>query len=363
MFASSRLRYALALVASAGLAGCSIYADGSDSSDTTGTDQVTQCVHDVIADCYLNQLPADVCADNVLTQCNLGGSDPNDPTCYDDVLRACLESGGDPMLCDLRAQESCGGGTGCDPNIDPTCTPGCQAGDPSCDPYGDCFTRTFDECMSMSGDPEQCRQYADQICGGGTPCDPMTDPNCTPTCVPGDPSCDPGTDCFDRVFADCLAQNNDPMRCIEVATQPCGGGGTPGCDPMTDPSCVPGCDPSTDPTCGGPSCYDQVFRDCLGQGLDPMTCDQEATAACGDPPPTGCDPNDPMCVPPPCGDPPPTGCDPNDPTCPPPPPPGGCDPHDPTCPRPPPPGGCDPNDPMCVPPPQCDPADPMCQYP
>ena len=64
MFAATRLRYALALVATAGLAGCSLYADGSDSSDSTGTDQLSQCVHDVIADCYLNQLPADVCADS-----------------------------------------------------------------------------------------------------------------------------------------------------------------------------------------------------------------------------------------------------------------------------------------------------------
>ena len=267
MLAATRLRYALALVASAGLAGCSLYADGSDSSDSTGTDQVSQCVHDVIADCYLNQLPADVCAQNVLTQCNLGGTDPGDPTCYDDVMRACLESGGDPMLCDLRASESCGGTTpGCDPNVDPTCTPGCQAGDPSCDPYSDCFQRTFDECLSMNGDPEQCRLYADQICGGT------------------------------------------------------------------------GCDPMTDPTCGGPSCYDQVFRDCLLQGLDPMTCDQEASAAYGEPPPPPpCDPNDPMCVPPP-------GCDPADPMCVPPP---SCDPSDPNCPPPPPPPPCAPGDPMC----------------
>ena len=280
MFAATRLRYALALVASAGLAGCSLYADGSDSSDTTGTDPVSQCVHDVIADCYLNQLPADVCANNVLTQCNLGSGDPTDPACYDEVLRACLESGGDPMLCDLRASESCGGPSpGCDPNTDPTCTPGCQPGDPSCDPYNDCFQRTFDECLSMNGDPEQCRLYADQICGG-----------------------------------------------------------TPGCDPMTDPGCVPGCDPMTDPTCGGPSCYDQVFRDCLQQGLDPMTCDQEASAACGEPPPPPpCDPNDPMCVPPP-------GCDPADPMCVPPP---SCDPSDPNCPQPPPPPPCMPGDPMC----------------
>ena len=339
MFAATRLRYALALVASAGLAGCSLYADGSDSSDTTGTDPVSQCVHDVIADCYLNQLPADVCANNVLTQCNLGSGDPTDPACYDEVLRACLESGGDPMLCDLRATESCGGPSpGCDPNTDPTCTPGCQPGDPSCDPYNDCFQRTFDECLSMNGDPEQCRLYADQICGGTTPgCDPMVDPTCNPGGQPGDPSCDPGGDCFDRVFADCLAQTNDPMVCIDIATQTCGGG-TPGCDPMTDPGCVPGCDPMTDPTCGGPSCYDQVFRDCLQQGLDPMTCDQEASAACGEPPPPPpCDPNDPMCGPPP-------GCDPADPMCVPPP---SCDPSDPNCPQPPPPPPCMPGDPMC----------------
>ena len=322
MFSRTRLRLTLAVLASVSLGGCTIYADGS-SDNLIEPDATGQCVRDTIAQCYLDQLPADTCAELVLSTCDLDEPTPTDPQCFDEVLRDCLVAGGDPMTCELRASEACN----------------------QPDPNGDCFDRVFDECMTMYADPQVCTVNAEQVCYG-TGCDPA-DPMCQPQpCTPGDPTCNGDPDCFDRVFRDCLVQGGDPMTCSDQAAQVCSGQppclpGDPSCppppcdpnDPMcqppppcdpNDPMCQPPppCDPA-DPTCGGPSCTEQVFRDCLAQGIDPMTCAQLAAEACNEPPPP---------------------CAPGDPSCPPPP--------------------CDPSDPMCQPPPPpCDPADPMCSYP
>jgi hypothetical protein len=275
MFLRTRLRLTLAVLAGVGLGGCTIYTD--DASDhLIEPDATGQCVRDIIARCYLDQLPADTCAELVLSTCDLDEPTPTDPQCFDELLRECLLAGGDPMTCELRASEACN----------------------QPDPNGDCFDRVFDECITIYADPQLCAVRAEQVCDG-TDCDPA-DPMCVPQpCMPGDPSCPP-----------------PPCHPADPMCQP-----PPPCDP-SDPMCPPTCMPG-DPTCGGPSCTEQVFRDCLAQGIDPMTCAQLAADACNEPPP--CDPNDPMCQPPP---------------------------------------PCDPADPMCQPPPpSCDPADPMCSYP
>lgn len=92
------------------------------------------------------------------------------------------------------------------------------------------------------------------------------------------------------------------------------GGGTPGCDPTTDPNCGPWpCMDPTDPNCQPPP---------------PPPCDIDP--ATGTP-----DPNCPTEPPPPC-------IDPMDPNC------GTCsNTMDPTCDLPPTPGCSDPNDPYC----------------
>lgn len=306
MFSRTRLHLALAVLAGASLGGCSIYTDSS-SDNLIDPDATGQCVRDTIAQCYLDQLPADDCAELVLATCDLDEPTvPGDPQCFDELLRDCLAAGGDPMTCELRASEACS--------------------DPG--PGGDCFDRVFEECMAMYADPQVCTANADQICYG-TGCGPA-DPSCPPPCPPGDPNCTGDPDCFDRVFRDCVAQGGDPMTCSDQAAQVCSpqpcASGDPSCPPPPcmpgEPNCPPPCDPA-DPTCGGPSCTEQVFRDCLSQGIDPMTCAQLAAEACDDPT---------------------TPCQPGDPSCPPP---------------------CDPADPMCQPPPPppCDPADPMCSYP
>jgi hypothetical protein len=200
--------------------------------------------------------------------------------------------------------------------------------------------------------------------GGGTTCDPATDPNCK-MCDPGDPNCTPPQPC-DPTDPDCGTMCNDPSdpNCFPGCT---GDPMDPNCfppEPCTDPS-DPNCKPDpcadpTDPNCGG--CMPDASGNCWPpcQPGDPSCgtiCTDPMDPNCVPPPPACMDPTDPYCKCDASGACPPPTCGANDPMCPPPPPPPCSDPTDPnTCKDPcmadPATCGCSMNEPNCWPEPQ-----------
>lgn len=226
----------------------------------------------------------------------------------------------------------------------------------------ECLSDTIEICYAQQLSPDACAALIDANCLGGMPQ------------PPGDPG-----DCFEQVFADCVAAGVDEMTCWAIADQQCNNQ-PPGCDPATGANCCdpatgmcppPPCDPMTDPNCPPdppPMCDPATGVCCDAAGV---CC--EPNGMCWPPdPPEPCDPmTDPMCPPgcnEPNGCPPPPMCDPAtgiccdamgvccNPagvccapfgTCWPQDPPPMCDPMtDPNCPPEPPPEPC-PNDPMC----------------
>ncbi len=155
----------------------------------------------------------------------------------------------------------------------------------------------------------------------------------------------------DLSFRVCQPVDPYDMGGIGGTTDPgMGGGGAPGCDPMTDENCVPpwpGCSDPMDPNCEPPPpwpCMDPADPNCGGTmcGPNDPDCPTEPPPwpGCDDPMdpncpwPMPCSANDPACTEP-CADP-------TDPNC------GTCNnPMDPTCGMPPTPGCSDPNDPYC----------------
>lgn len=373
-----RRLWALCISGLAAAAGCTLDFGQNDQTNDGDADlpgeAYRQCVLATLQQCDDQDLTPNECTALIVAQCTDNGCetqpdgtmdcpppcDPNTdpmgcppppPNCYQTVFDACIAQGLDPMTCAVQA--------------DMTCNPQCQPGDPNCDP---CPLDTMNPDGSCP--PPPCDPMTGQWC-----CQDPTDPNCQPPppCDSNtDPMCPPPPDCWTTTFNDCLSWGMlSNEECAAYADQVCyPPPPPPPCDPANDPTC---CQNSMDPVCWDPCFFDPTLPGC--QPCDPNTgvnCDpcelNPMDPACWDPcwtdptlPGCPCDTTmDPNCMPPPdpcsvdptlpgcCNDPTGQNCDPCD-----------VNPMDPAC-QPPP---CQPGDPSCMPPP-CDPAtDPMCPPP
>lgn len=207
----SSLRPSLfALLAAAAFAGCTIYNIGGDDSPPPDPDPFGTCVRDTIAQCYLDQLSADACAELVIASCTLGEQEPIDAgidapsdggppppvdtDCLQVRFQSCYALLGNTQLCAQKAIGSCV--TTCSPPL-PACWPPCAPSDPWCVP----------ECEP--GDPT-CRPS----------CDYPGDPTCE-ACAPGDAHCLAAI-CHYEVARDCRVNGGDESECEALAVTQCG---------------------------------------------------------------------------------------------------------------------------------------------
>ena len=364
--------------------------DNDGDSDLPG-EEYRQCVLATLQQCDDQDLTPNECTALIVQQCSedtcngMPGPDgtidcpppcdpntdpmgcpPPPPDCFQTYFDACVAQGIDPMTCAVEA--------------DLACNPQCMPGDPNCEPCPLDTMSPDGSCPPPPCDPMTgqwcCMDPADPNCQPPPPCDPNTDPM----------GCPPPGDCWTISYNDCISWNLPPDQCVEYANQVCY---PPPCDPTNGMTCP--CDPATGENCNpcdvnpmDPMCWDPCFFDpnapwccdpntgdncdpCVLNPMDPACWDPCWT----DPNAPGCcnSMNDPDCIPPdPCSTDPtlPGCCDPNsgvmcdpcllnpmDPACQPPPP---CDPAtDPNCPPDPPP--CQMGDPNC-----CPPGDPMCGF-
>ena len=284
---------------------CSLSLDDNDqTNDQDGMDdglpgdEYRLCVLQTLDQCDFLDLTPVECTDLIGQNCNGIVCDPDnmDPDgqcpppddCYTQVFNECIEAGGDPQECAIRADIVCN--PQCqpgDPNccMDPTgesCPP-CDPMDPNgqccdpstgmdCPPPDDCWTIVFRDCIEAGGSQEECAVRADQVC---YPCQDPNDPMCCvpgpdgTCCQPGDPNCCEGGGMCPPPPCD---DPSDPNCCQDGMCPP------PPCDDPTDPNCCP------DGQCPPPPCDDPMDPNCCQPGPD------------GQCPPRPCeDPMDPNC--------------------------------------------------------------------